>query len=327
MMKNFWSESYLRYLLFPLSLAYGLISNLVRLSYLLGLRKVWHAPVPVVVIGNITVGGNGKTPLVIWLVLALQRYGFQIGVVLRGYKGKGVTYPFLVTRDTQAHQAGDEAVLIYQRTNAIVGVAPSRKKAVEAVLSHSAVDVIITDDGLQHYALARDIEIIVIDGERRFGNGWWLPVGPMRELKSRLNNVTAIISNGGQPLPGELKMNLMPGLAVNLKSGKQKSIKELDNIVAIAGIGNPERFFNTLYKHGVKPLKTVSFSDHQIYDSLSLNALTSFGQTLLMTEKDAVKVRSFSEAHWWYLPVDAVLSSVATKQLLATIFKVILSVS
>ncbi|VFP86465.1 tetraacyldisaccharide 4'-kinase [Candidatus Erwinia haradaeae] len=327
MMKNVWSKSYFRYLLFPFGLVYGLISNLVRLSYLLGFRKVWRAPVPVVVIGNITVGGNGKTPLVIWLVLALQRYGLQIGVVLRGYKGKGGTYPFLVTRDTQAHQAGDEAVLIYQRTKAVVGVAPLRKKAIEAVLSHSAVDIIITDDGLQHYALARDIEIIVIDGERRFGNGWWLPVGPMRELKSRLDNVTVIIANGGRSLPGELTMHLMPGLAVNLKSGQRKPVKELDNIIAIAGIGNPERFFNTLHKHGVKPLKTISFSDHQSYDSLSLNELTSYGQILLMTEKDAVKVRSFSEAHWWYLPVDAALSSVATKQLLAIIFRVIPSVS
>ncbi|VFP87548.1 Tetraacyldisaccharide 4'-kinase [Candidatus Erwinia haradaeae] len=327
MIKNFWSDSYIRYLLLPLSLAYGLISNLVRLSYRIGLRKVWRAPVPVVVIGNITVGGSGKTPLVIWLVLALQNRGIQVGVVLRGYKGKAGTYPFLVTKDTKAHQAGDEAVLIYQRTHAVVGVSPTRKKAIEAVLSHSAVDIIITDDGLQHYALARDIEIVVIDGERRFGNGWWLPVGPMRELKSRLDSVTAIIANGGEPLPGELAMHLTPGLAVNLKSGQQKSVKELNNIVAIAGIGNPERFFNTLYTHGVRPLKTVSFADHQNYNSLNLNALTALGQTLLMTEKDAVKVCSFSEAHWWYLPVNAVLPSIAAKQLLTIICAVILSAS
>ena len=145
---------------------------------------------PVVVVGNLTAGGNGKTPVVIWLVERLQQQGLRVGVVSRGYGGKAERYPLLLTPDTTTREAGDEPVLIAQRTGAPVAVSPVRREAVRALLSAHPLDLIITDDGLQHYALARDIEIVVVDGERRFGNGWWLPAGPMRERAGRLRQLT-----------------------------------------------------------------------------------------------------------------------------------------
>ncbi len=309
MIERIWSgRSALYVLLLPLSLLYGLISNLLRLSYVRGWRKAWRAPVPVVVVGNLTAGGNGKTPVVIWLVQALQQRGLRVGVVSRGYGGKAARYPLVLDVKTRTAEAGDEPVLIYQRTGAAVAVSPSRREAVEALLAAGQIDIIVTDDGLQHYALARDIEIVVVDGERRFGNGWWLPAGPMRERTGRLKTVSAVINNGGVPHPGELAMQLVPGPAINLLSGAKHDALTLDNVIAMAGIGHPPRFFNTLRKLGISPVKEVAFADHQNYSAGALNALVKPGQTLLMTEKDAVKARAFASPNWWYLPVDAAVS-------------------
>ena len=186
MIARIWSgESPVWRLLLPLSWLYGLVSGLIRLSYRLGLKKAWRAPVPVAVVGNLTAGGNGKTPVVIWLVEQLQQRGIRVGVVSRGYGGKAASYPLLLSNDTSTAEAGDEPVLIFQRTGAPVAVSPARREAVQALLHAHDLQLIITDDGLQHYKLARDKEIVVIDGERRFGNGWWLPAGPMRERASR----------------------------------------------------------------------------------------------------------------------------------------------
>nr|WP_314419847.1 tetraacyldisaccharide 4'-kinase [uncultured Erwinia sp.] len=309
MIERIWSgRSALYVLLLPLSLLYGLISNLLRLSYVWGWRQAWRAPVPVVVVGNLTAGGNGKTPVVIWLVQALQQRGLRVGVVSRGYGGKAVRYPLVLDPQTTTAEAGDEPVLIYQRTDAAVAVSPRRREAVEALLTSGQIDIVVTDDGLQHYALARDIEIVVVDGERRFGNGWWLPAGPMRERVGRLKSVTAVINNGGMTHTGELAMQLVPGPAVNLLTGEKRDAVTLDNVVAMAGIGHPPRFFNTLRQLGVSPVKEVAFADHQDYSAEALSSLAEPHQTLLMTEKDAVKARAFARANWWYLPVDAVLS-------------------
>lgn len=310
MIERIWSgRSALYLLLLPLSLVYGLVSNLLRFSYKWGLRKAWRAPVTVVVVGNLTAGGNGKTPVAIWLVQALQQRGLRVGVVSRGYGGKAARYPLVLNAETLPLEAGDEPVLIYQRTGAAVAVSPSRREAIEALLSQGPVDIIITDDGLQHYALARDFEIVVVDGERRFGNGWWLPAGPMRERVSRLNSVDAVINNGGIPEPGEVAMQLEPGLAINVKTGETCRPGVLKNVVAIAGIGHPPRFFNTLRQLGIKPVKEVAFADHQQYSAQDLNAVLDDNQTLIMTEKDAVKARSFAAANWWYLPVNAKLDA------------------
>lgn len=317
MIARIWSgESPVWRLLLPLSWLYGLVSGLIRLSYRLGLKKAWRAPVPVAVVGNLTAGGNGKTPVVIWLVEQLQQRGIRVGVVSRGYGGKAASYPLLLSNDTSTAEAGDEPVLIFQRTGAPVAVSPARREAVQALLHAHDLQLIITDDGLQHYKLARDKEIVVIDGERRFGNGWWLPAGPMRERASRLRSVDAIIVNGGIAQAGEIPMQLRPGLAVNLRSGERRDVASFDNVVAMAGIGHPPRFFATLESCGVVPVKTAALADHQALTQASVSALVNPQQTLLMTEKDAVKCRGFAEANWWYLPVDAIMTDERAQQLL-----------
>ncbi|MEJ5072324.1 tetraacyldisaccharide 4'-kinase [Enterobacter ludwigii] len=307
MIARIWSgESPLWLLLLPLSWLYGLVSGAIRLSYRLGIKKAWRAPVPVAVVGNLTAGGNGKTPVAIWLVEQLQQHGIKAGVVSRGYGGKAAHYPLLLTSDTTPDEAGDEPVLIYQRTGVPVAVSPSRSDAVQALLAAHDLQIIITDDGLQHYRLARDVEIVVIDGVRRFGNGWWLPAGPMRERASRLKSVDAVIVNGGVPRAGEIPMQLRPGMAVNLKTGEKRSVSLLSDVVAMAGIGHPPRFFATLESCGVQPVKTVALGDHQALSAADVQAIATRKQTLVMTEKDAVKCRAFAEENWWYLPVDAV---------------------
>ena len=306
MIERIWSgRSPLWLLLWPLSLLYGAIAKLIRLSFQRGWRKSWRAPRPVIVVGNLTAGGNGKTPVVIWLVQALQQRGLRAGVVSRGYGGKAERYPLLVTAETPTAQAGDEPVLIAERTQAPVAVAPQRRMAVEALLAAQDLDVIITDDGLQHYALQRDREIVVVDGVRRFGNGWWLPAGPMRERASRLAEVNAVIVNGGDAQGNEIAMTLQPGLAVNLLTGATTTLDQLPEIVAMAGIGHPPRFFNTLKQQAIKPVAEIAFADHHAYSEDELRRLTQADQCLLMTEKDAVKCRGFARANWWYLPVDA----------------------
>ncbi|AJC66157.1 tetraacyldisaccharide 4'-kinase [Dickeya zeae] len=310
MIERIWSgRSPLYLVLLPLSLLYGLVSHLIRLSYQCGWRKVWRAPVPVVVVGNLTAGGNGKTPVVIWLVEQLQQRGYRVGVVSRGYGGKAEQYPLQVTNRVTTAQAGDEPLLIYQRTGAPVAVAPKRCDAVKALLAQHPLDVIVTDDGLQHYALARDMELVVVDGIRRFGNGWWLPAGPMRERASRLRSVDAVIVNGGEAKPGEIAMQLTAGDAVNLLTGERRAVATLPPLVAMAGIGHPPRFFATLKALGSTLVREVAFADHQHWQAEELQRLTdSDQQPLMMTEKDAVKCRAFARANWWYLPVDAALS-------------------
>ncbi len=317
MIAKIWSgESPLWLLLLPLSWLYGLVSGLIRLCYQIGLKKAWRAPCPVVVVGNLTAGGNGKTPVVIWLVEQLQRQGIRVGVVSRGYGGKAENYPLLLDADTTTAQAGDEPVLIYQRTGAPVAVSPVRVDAVKALLAAHDLQLVVTDDGLQHYRLARDKEIVVIDGVRRFGNGWWLPAGPMRERASRLRSVDARIVNGGEPQAGEIPMTLRPGEAVNLLTHQRLPVSALQNVVAMAGIGHPPRFFATLNECGLQPVRTVALADHKALTEADVRALVEPGQQLIMTEKDAVKCRRFAQENWWYLPVDAVLSGDRAQTLL-----------
>ena len=324
MIEKIWSgQSRLWLLLLPLAALYGLVSTLIRLSYRLGWRKVWRAPVPVVVVGNLTAGGNGKTPVVVWLVEQLQQRGIRVGVVSRGYGGNAQRYPLVLDAQTSSELAGDEPVLIYQRTGAAVAVSPVRSEAVQALLEQHQPQIIITDDGLQHYALARDREIVVVDGVRRFGNGWWLPAGPMRERASRLREVDAVITNGGTPKLGEIAMQLVPSQAVNLLTGEKRDAASFRNVVAMAGIGHPPRFFATLESLGVTPVKTLSLADHQALTHAQVSAFARPDQILLMTEKDAVKCRPFAQANWWYLPVEAQLGSPAAEKLLLDILSLV----
>lgn len=319
MIERIWSgKSWLYLLLLPLSWLYGVITWLIRVSYTLGWRSAWRSPVPIIIVGNLTVGGNGKTPVVIWLVEQLKQRGYRIGVVSRGYGGKSV-YPLLLSSETTTTQAGDEPVLIYQRTGAPVAVSPKRSYAVKALLKSHNLDFIITDDGLQHYALQRDFELVVIDGVRRFGNGWWLPAGPMRERAGRLRSVDAVITNGGIAATGEIPMQLVAREAVNLVTGERFPAQQLQHVVAMAGIGHPPRFFATLRLLGIEPKKEYAFADHQDYSLSQLSSLTSGPQILLMTEKDAVKCRAFAQPNWWYLPVDVQLPPDQAEQLLLKI--------
>lgn len=310
MIERIWSgKSWFYILLLPFSWLYGAITLLRRFAYQKGWLASWKAPVPIVIVGNLTAGGNGKTPVVIWLVEQLIQRGFKPGVVSRGYGGKSDHYPLLLTSDTTPAMAGDEPVLIHHRTTAPVAVAPNRRDAVKALLTQYDLDVIITDDGLQHYALQRDYEIVVIDGQRRFGNGWWLPAGPMRERAGRLNSVDAIIVNGGVSQGNEISMVLEGDIAVNLKTGEKRPIQQIKKAVAIAGIGHPPRFFNSLREKGIALITTKAFSDHSDYNAQELQDLTPDLEPLIMTEKDAVKCQHFAQDNWWYLPVSAELNS------------------
>ncbi len=228
--------------LVALSLLFKSLSKRRKAQYRDGKKEVYRAPVPVVVVGNITVGGNGKTPTVIWLVELLQRQGYKPGVVSRGYGAKAPSYPLLLNSETPTQHCGDEPKLIHQRTGVPVAVSPNRSQAVKALLD-SNVDIVITDDGLQHYALARDIELVVVDGVRRFGNERLMPLGPLREEVSRLDSVDFIIANGGKAQNSEISMSLTPSLAVNLKTLDQAPVSQLSDLVAFAGIAHPPRFF------------------------------------------------------------------------------------
>lgn len=324
MIARIWSgKSPLYLLLLPFSWLYGLITIVLRYSYKMGWKKSWRAPVPVIIVGNLTAGGNGKTPVVIWLVELLQQHGLRAGVVSRGYGGKAEQYPLVLDAHTSTVQAGDEPVLIYQRTGAPVAVSPVRTDAVKALLEKHRLDVIVTDDGLQHYALQRDIEIVVIDGVRRFGNGWWLPAGPMRERASRLRSVDAVLTNGGSAKQGEISMTLEAGEAVNLLTGERRDVASLPSVVAMAGIGHPPRFFATLKSMRVNTHAEFSFADHHVYQSEQLSALVAPNQTLLMTEKDAVKCRAFAQPNWWFLPVSARIAQTDTDAIFSKIAHII----
>ncbi|MWP61669.1 tetraacyldisaccharide 4'-kinase [Gilliamella sp. Pas-s25] len=320
--KLWYGKNRLFWLFIPFSLLYGLIAFVRRFLYQLGIFKSWRSPVPIIVIGNLSVGGNGKTPLVVGLIELLKQRGLQVGVVSRGYGGKADSYPLILDNTTTTEQAGDEPVLIFQRTNVPVAVSPHRAEAVQALLKQYELDVILTDDGLQHYALSRDIEVVVVDGKRLFGNGWWMPAGPMRERKRRLKSVDLIIINGdsvnnlAQQYPNKTyTMQLTPLYAVNLLTKEKKALSSLQNIYAIAGISNPKRFFDMLINMQIDVVKTVSFADHQKFTLPLLNNVASSEQTLLMTEKDAVKCRQFAQKNWWYLPIDAVIPVEAVDQI------------
>ncbi|MDA9555951.1 tetraacyldisaccharide 4'-kinase [Vibrio sp.] len=314
MIERLWyAKSPLYYVLWPclkpLSLLYQFISSRRKRAYQQSAKagtdkQTTRVGVPVIIVGNITAGGNGKTPVVIWLIELLKKQGYRPGVVSRGYGGKADSYPLLVTDSMTSYASGDEPKLIATRTGVPVVVDPKRTAAAKALLA-SGVDIIVADDGLQHYALERDIEFSVVDGVRRYGNEQIIPLGPLREPLSRLKEVDFIITNGGKALENEIQMNLVPLNAINLVTNEQRPVSELTNAVAIAGIGHPPRFFNTLHSLGANVVATHAFSDHQHFKEAELHALARKGDHLVMTEKDAVKCMKFAQSNWWYLPVNA----------------------
>lgn len=294
----------LRWLLLPLSFVYRFIVFLRKHAYQRDILTRHKMPVPVIVVGNISVGGTGKTPFVIWLAEQLKQTGYSPGIISRGYGSKAPAYPFEVNSDSSASQAGDEPLLISRRTQCPVIIDPDRSQAAVHLLSRHHCDVIISDDGLQHYALKRDIEITLVDGNRRFGNKLCLPAGPLREPMSRLKTVDFVVYNGSEENP-LYQMQLDAAEWVNLvDSSKRLPVNAFADreVHAVAGIGNPQRYFDLLcdYKMIVHP---HAFADHHAFSMGDLN----FGDNLplLMTEKDAVKCQQYAQAHHWYLPVSA----------------------
>jgi tetraacyldisaccharide 4'-kinase len=288
--------------LLPAAWLYTGIVSLRRSLYRWGWLASNRIRRPVVVVGNLTVGGTGKTPFVMWLVEALAQRGLKAGVAMRGYGGARGEARLLGSADTAA-TAGDEAVMLRRRLAVPVAIGARRTDA--ARLLERECDVVVCDDGLQHYALARDIEIAVVDGERGFGNGRLLPAGPLREPVSRLDSVDAVVVNGaGHVRPAAIRMRLEPVAVVALRDGARVALSAFAGrrAIAAAAIGNPGRFFALLRANGIE-VDERTFPDHAHMTPAALGP--RHGRPILMTEKDAVKC---TEAGWedaWYVVAEA----------------------
>lgn len=304
--KSWYAKNSLTTLLRPLSWLFCSLVQVRKILYRIKLLRTIHIEVPVIVVGNITVGGTGKTPLVIEITNFLKENGYRPAIISRGYGGQARTWPQQVRADGDPTMVGDEAILIAGRTNCPMAVGPDRVAAAKALLQYTDCNIIISDDGLQHYALGRDIEIAVIDGKRRYGNELCLPAGPLREPINRLQQVNFKVVNG-EAKQGEFQMQYDKeklhraddsSITLDISALKNQSVH------AIAGIGNPERFFNQLRDDGLEIIEHP-FPDHYPYKKSDLD----FGeiQPVVMTEKDAVKCRRFNLHNIWYQPVKAKL--------------------
>jgi tetraacyldisaccharide 4'-kinase len=293
--------------LLPLGLLFRLVVQVRRLIHQRGWREVVRLPVPVVVVGNITVGGTGKTPVVIALARALVARGLRPGIVTRGYGGRAGGIG-AVTPDSDPLAVGDEPVLLASRSGCPVWRGADRVAAATALLAaHPDCDCLISDDGLQHLRLGRDVEIAVVDGARGFGNGLPLPAGPLREPPARLRAVDAVIINGTGA------SSLPPGMPLTLEGSRLVNLARSDTVTpladwqgrrvhGVAGIGNPHRFFEQLRAAGLQ-VEEHPFPDHHPFAASDLAFEASM--PVVMTEKDAVKCMRFAREDWWYLPVEA----------------------
>ena len=302
-----------RILLSPLSYLFCYLAKRRRVKLSLEQQDF---PVSVIVVGNITVGGTGKTPLVIWLIEQLRAAGYRPGVVSRGFGGKQ-TATYLVQAQDSASEVGDEPLLIVQRTAVPLVIGRQRNAAIAYLLAQTDCNLVISDDGLQHYRMQRDLEIAVLDGTRRFGNGYCLPAGPLRELPERLQECDFVVTNGTAQM-GEYAMHMQGSKLLALTGSEQQGLSVFNGqtVHAVTGIGNPARFFNTLKQAGLSLIEH-SFPDHHAFAASDL----SFADDLpiLMTEKDAVKCRSFPAEiiqKAWYLPIEAHLETAFAAQLL-----------
>lgn len=313
LVKSWQTVNIVSLLLWPLSLLYCFLVTVRRLAYQTGLLESYSSGVPVIIVGNLTVGGTGKTPLVIWLAAWLESKGHRPGIVLRGYGGKSPTWPRQVTADTPADEVGDEAVLLAQRTGCPVVAAPDRVAAAGRLVADNDCSIIISDDGLQHYRLRRDYEISVVDGARRYGNGFCLPAGPLREPAARANKVDLVVTNGANEKT-EMTMDVQATEIRNLANNNRVDLNEFKNksVHAVAGIGNPARFFDTLNRLGIQTTNHV-FPDHHRFSAGDLDFADN--REIIMTAKDAVKCSRFVQPHYWVLEVEASPSNAVVKKL------------
>ena len=300
-------------ILIPLSWLFGIIVFLRKYLYQHGWLKSYRLNVPVIVVGNINVGGTGKTPLVIWLAEQMKLAGYKPGIISRGYGGSAQQV-IEVLPDSNPIEAGDEAVLIAARTNCPVFVSADRVSAGQDLLkTYPECNIIISDDGLQHYRMQRDVEIVVYDSVKGFGNGALLPAGPLRESKARLEAVDAVVSNGADSRESlkcfnPVVMQLVATDFYMLDDVQKKSSARAfaqQKVFAVAGIGNPQRFFDQLSDLGLQ-FQSRAYADHYIFQAKDFEHINA--DVVLMTEKDAVKCRAFAEPNFWVLPVSAVVN-------------------
>jgi len=300
--------------LLPLSALFYLISQLRKFFYQAGVLASYKSPVPVIVVGNISVGGTGKTPLIIELVKQLQALGKKPGVISRGYGGAANHWPQIVNEKSSAKIVGDEPQLIFQRTKCPFVAGPNRRDDIELLLKQFECDVVLSDDGLQHYAMRRDIEIAVVDAKRKFGNGFCLPAGPLRETVSRLNQVDLVLLNGGANNEASFNVQATKCSTVgsNQTCTETLSFFSGKTVHAIAGIGNPSRFFSMLEKNNINVI-SHEFEDHHNFKQSDI----CFDDNLpvLMTEKDAIKCGTFTLKNTWAVPVKIKLSESAQNKL------------
>lgn len=286
---------------------YRLVIAVRHTLYKTGMLSIHKLPVPVIIVGNIVVGGSGKTPLVIYLAQHLKEQGYKPGIISRGYKGKSTYWPRQVYKNSQPSLVGDEAVLIARRTDCPIAVAPNRYAAAMLLLNNHKIDIIICDDGLQHKALARDIEIITIDGKHRYGNGHCLPAGPLREPAKRLQQVDIIVCNG-QPQAKEFKMEYRAHQLHSLQNANHTRVINQfsqQRAHAIAGIGQPKNFFSYLREQGLKIIEHA-FPDHHQFTAQDI--IFDDNLPVLMTEKDAVKCIDFATKKHWFLRLEIKLT-------------------
>lgn len=309
----------LHLILLPVSLLFRALAALRRALHRSGILPSHELPVPVIVIGNISVGGTGKTPLTLALAQQLVARGWHPLIVSRGYGG-AVQQPQQVDADSAAQQVGDEPLLMARRKLCPVWIGQDRAAAAQAaLLAHPQCDIVLCDDGLQHYRLRRDAEVAVVDGERGFGNGFMLPAGPLREPVARLKTVDAVVANGGNAAPGQYAMRLSGEVFYNLLDpGKTVSASHFFalNNHAVAGIGHPQRYFRHLQALGIA-FAPHAFPDHHPYSATDLAFADC--DAILLTEKDAVKCAAFADARYWVLRVEAQIDPALLDHLLRKI--------
>jgi subfamily B ATP-binding cassette protein MsbA len=300
---SWYKKSLWLYLLYPFSLLFSYLTSRRRRKYIKNKEISYKSDIPIIVVGNLTIGGTGKTPLVKYIANELANKGYKPGIVSRGYGGK-FKETLQVTDETSVKETGDEAQIL-SKLNFPFYIDRNRVRAVKKLTKDHDCDVIISDDGLQHYKMGRHIEIAVIDGKRRFGNNLTFPAGPLRESKNRLNSVDFIVNNSGPTEEDEYLMNISPSNFVHLKSGKSYSIDKWpmhNQIHAVAGLGNPGRFFDLLDKLGFDSIRHP-FPDHHNFSSSDIFYLDHL--PIVMTEKDASKCKDFDNNKIWYLTIDA----------------------
>ena len=292
--------------LWPVSAIYCIVTELRRLGYSVNLFPVVEFNRPVIVVGNLTVGGSGKTPFAIWLAEFLKQLGYHPGVVSRGYGRSGTDEATIVHSDSDASEVGDEPLMIARRTEVPVAVAKRRSDAVKLLLRKFNCDVFIGDDGLQHYALKPSLTIVMVDGNERFGNSFCLPAGPLRERSSRVDafDLKLVKGHGSN---GEWTMDIEPVEIINLVSRQSttdfNALKDR-KVAAVCGIRNPQSYFKMLRSHGLT-ITEFAYPDHHLFHEEDFVRFRESDYVVLMTEKDAVKCEKFAQSHWWYVSVAA----------------------